>query len=81
MKKRKSENKTNTQQQTYNAYTSITPSTTPFRRTSDLQKPLKAPLLPSRVKSPSGFGTMRSASGELAKNAGKKKRMGQKWRG
>jgi hypothetical protein len=38
------------------------------------QPPAKAPLLPSRVKPPCGFGRRRSFSGELAKNAGKKKR-------
>jgi hypothetical protein len=74
-KKRKRKKKTNTQQQAHNAYTSITPSATPLPRMSDLQpSPLKVPLLPSRVKPPCGFGTMRSASGELTRNAKRKKK-------
>jgi hypothetical protein len=75
-KKRKRKEKTNTQQQTHNAYTSITPSHTPLPRMSDLLSPLplKVPLLPSRMKRPCGFGTMRSASGELMRNAKRKKR-------
>jgi hypothetical protein len=82
-KMRKRKKKTNTQQQTHNTYASITPSATPLPRMSDLPPPLlKAPLLPSRVRPPCGFGTMRSVSGELAKRANrrKKKRGGERER-